>query len=137
MKGLTEIKTWEELIKFIINDKYGMNFKEIAIDVLGISSKSFYDIKKGKIPKKQLYRKISGYIKDKYNLEIKKEIGANIKLKQSIDIAGNNNVIKDSQKYNLSSSNEAQKNYLLNRVIELENRIIELENKIKELRNKK
>ncbi len=137
MKGLTEIKTWEELIKFIINDKYGMNFKEIAIDVLGISSKSFYDIKKGKIPKKQLYRKISGYIKDKYNLEIKQEIGANIKLKQSIDISGNNNVIKDSQKYNLSSSNEAQKNYLLNRVIELENRIIELENKIKELRNKK
>ena len=130
MKGLTDIKTWEELIKFIINDKYGMNFKEIAIDVLGISEKSFYDIKKGKIPQKQLYRKISGYIKDKYNLEIKKEIGANIKLRQSIDIAGNNNVIKDSQKYNLSSSNEEQKNYLLNRVIELEN-------KIKELRNKK
>ena len=129
MKGLTDIKTWEELIKFIINDKYGMNFKEIAIDVLGISSKSFYDIKKGKIPKKQLYRKISGYIKDKYNLEIKKEIGANIKLKQSIDIAGNNNVIKDSQKYNLSSSNEEQKNYLLNRVIELENEIKELRNK--------
>ena len=129
MKGLTDIKTWEELIKFIINDKYGMNFKEIAIDVLGISSKSFYDIKKGKIPKKQLYRKISGYIKDKYNLEIKQEIGANIKLKQSIDIAGNNNVIKDSQKYNLSSSNEEQKNYLLNRVIELENEIKELRNK--------
>lgn len=129
MKGLTDIKTWEELIKFIINDKYGMNFKEIAIDVLGISEKSFYDIKKGKIPQKQLYRKISGYIKDKYNLEIKKEIGANIKLKQSIDIAGNNNVIKDSQKYNLSSSNEEQKNYLLNRVIELENEIKELRNK--------
>ncbi len=129
MKGLTDIKTWEELIKFIINDKYGMNFKEIAIDVLGISEKSFYDIKKGKIPQKQLYRKISGYIKDKYNLEIKKEIGANIKLRQSIDIAGNNNVIKDSQKYNLSSSNEAQKNYLLNRVIELENEIKELRNK--------
>ncbi len=129
MKGLTDIKTWEELIKFIINDKYGMNFKEIAIDVLGISSKSFYDIKKGKIPKKQLYRKISGYIKDKYNLEIKQEIGANIKLRQSIDISGNNNVIKDSQKYNLSSSNEEQKNYLLNRVIELENEIKELRNK--------
>ena len=128
MKRITEIISWEELIEFIIKDNYGMNFKELAKDVLGISEKSFYDIKKGKIPQKQLYRKIAGYIKEKYNVEIKNGEGTKFKL-QSIDIMGNNNIIKDSQKHSVYTDNEIQKSYLLNRVIELENEVKELRNK--------
>jgi len=131
MKGLTEVKTWGELIEFIINSNYGMNFKEIAIDVLGISEKSFYDIKKGKIPQKQLFRKISGYIKSKYNMEIKNEGNDNIKVKQSITINGNKNIVKDSQNNSVFPSVDVQKNYLLNRVIELESEVKELKRKSK------
>ena len=72
------------------------------------------------------------FVKENYNAGLSLGKGNNISIKRSISIEGNNNVVKDSQsKYNESKSGNNQKEYLLNRVIELEDEVKKLKGKKK------
>ena len=126
------IKTWSELLTFITKDFYKLPKKKVAQEVIGIAEKSYFDIIGGKIPKERLIRQISGFVKENYNAELNLGKGNNISIKRSINIEGNNNVVKDSQsKYIESKSDSKQKEYLLNRVIELEDEVKKLKVKRK------
>lgn len=127
MKELSEVKTWPELLDFIENDNFGLNLREIAKDILGISEKSFYDIKRGKIPQKQLFRKIAGYLKTKHNVIIKQGEGINIRISDNINITGDKNLVRDSQ--NIYKSNQDDKviiKFLMDEIADYKNEIKKL-----------
>ena len=112
---------------FIVKENYEMNFKEIAKDVLDISEKSFYDIKKGRVPRKQLFRKIAGYLKETYSVKLTQGDDMKISIRNLVYINGTHNIVRDTQSsYGINQNSKTINEYLLDKITELKNEIKKL-----------
>jgi len=133
MRKLEEIKTWEDLIYFISESYSGINLKKIAKEKIGMGEKSFFDIRNGKVPGENLARKLRGFLRENFNAEIIASNNINISVRKITNINGDKNRVKDVKtRYgNETPADEKQKNYLLNRVIDLEDEVRTLRGKKK------
>ena len=134
--GTKELKNIQELFDYIINKNTDLSNDALARE-LGMSAKSFYDIKSGQTePGAGLKRGIRGYLMRKFNMDFKELENGKVQIinKQIINgvngttVANNNNAQDEA----ISSK---QLNILLDTISDLREEVKELKKKLKNYEN--
>ena len=119
-------KTFVDLLQFIANDFPDKSLRDVA-KMIGMSEASYYQIKKGRVPKEKLLRVLKSYLIKNYNLTFELTEGSKVKVK-SLDT----HRLEEDNKPQPNIVSEKRTKYLLDRVIELEEENERLKAKLNE-----
>jgi hypothetical protein len=65
--SVSEIKTFVGLVDFIAKQYPELSLKDVAKKKIGISEKSFFEIRKGSVPQKKLQRILKSFVEKNFN----------------------------------------------------------------------
>ena len=119
--NITNINTFADLINFIAKQYSELPLKEIAKKKIGISEKSFFDIKRGKMPHEKLQRVLKSFVEKNYGFSFNQSDSNGVKIniiKKVVNVNGDHS--SAAGRDNIIKGTNDQLSYLVDRIITLE-----------------